>query len=57
MKKIAAEKKRKNMRQKGEKLCRAIFVATKESPQKKTAVAKARYVRSELSVFMGVSFR
>jgi hypothetical protein len=44
------------MRQKGVKLWRAILVAMKESPQKKTAVANARYVRIELSFFIGVSF-
>jgi two-component SAPR family response regulator len=42
IKKIAAEKNLKKMRQKGVKLWRAILVATKERPQKRTAVAKAR---------------
>jgi hypothetical protein len=45
------------MRQKGEKLWRAIFVATKERPQKKTAVANARYVRNESWALINVSFR
>ena len=55
MKKIPAEKNLKKMRQKGVKLWRAILVATNESPQKRTAVAKARYVRIELWVFIGFS--
>jgi hypothetical protein len=55
-KKIAAVKNRKKMRQKGEKLWRAIFVTTKESPQKKTAVANARYVRNEFWALINVSF-
>jgi len=41
MKKIEAAKKRKNMRQKGGKLCRAIFVATKDNPQKSTDMVRA----------------
>lgn len=44
LKNIAAVKNRKKMRQKGVKLCRAIFVATKDSPQKSTANARARKV-------------
>jgi hypothetical protein len=43
-KKIEAPEKRKNIRQKGGKLSRAIFVATKDNPQKITAMARAVYV-------------
>ena len=46
VKKIEAAKKRKNIRQKGGKTCRATFVATKDDPQKRTADARAVYVSS-----------
>jgi len=40
-KKTEAPRKRKNISAKGGKHCRAIFVATKDSPQKRTAIIRA----------------
>jgi hypothetical protein len=51
-KKIEAAKKRKNIRQKGGKLSSAIFVATKDDPQKRTAITRARYVSSACLFFI-----
>jgi hypothetical protein len=45
IKKIEAPENRKNISVKGGKHCRAIFVATKDSPQKRTAIIRAMYVR------------